>query len=721
MTQAVLQTNPRPDVGGDPVKVPLPECLTSLVKEPRWVAWKWEKRNGRWTKPPYEVIQGRVGRYAKSSEAKTWCRFEEALAADKKDGLGFQLLNFPEFGAIDLDDVRDPKTGALLPWAADIVARSGSYYEVTPSKTGVHILGRVDLFFPGTGAKANHPEGGSFEVYTNLTGGKGRYVTVSGHRAPDAPDALAQIDHVARELLEVAGAWPEAVPKNTSNDDRAPPVGVDWQSVFDGFPDWLQRQIKFSAEGDRSDDFQGVVNAMHARCEKAEAYAILEIHSEGPAGKYIDGGRLEKEFDRSWDKAERTNPKDKQRAEAVKMAANIAPTPFRLRSPAAIPPRQWLYGRHLISGFVSLTVSPGGLGKSSLSLVEALAMSTGQDLLGEAVARPLTVWAWNGEDPGDELERRVTAACMHYGIDAPSIGGRLYLDSGRDTPIKLATQDRNGAVIARPVADKLIETIRDRKIDVLIVDPFVTTHSVSENDNGAVNTAVDVWREIADKTGCAIELIHHAKKGSRAAGAEFGIDQARGASALVDAVRSARFLIGMTEDEAARAGLETHLGYFRVADGKANLAPRVDKAVWRCMESVALGNGTFDYPDGDFVGVAVPWKMPDAFDGLTPEDLEAVKLAVAGGQWKESEQAAEWVGYAIADALVLGDIGPRLKAERTLEQNRVRTRIRSLLTGWKKSGDLQMVEMKDEKRRCIAPFIVTREQAEGTDGMEDAA
>jgi RecA-family ATPase len=59
----------------------------------------------------------------------------------------------------------------------------------------------------------------------------------------------------------------------------------------------------------------------------------------------------------------------------------IQATPFIFRPPETLPRRQWLYGRHYIRRFVSGTVATGGMGKSALALVEALAMATGRDLL----------------------------------------------------------------------------------------------------------------------------------------------------------------------------------------------------------------------------------------------------------------------------------------------------------------------------------------------------
>ncbi|MEY4377886.1 MAG: hypothetical protein RJB26_2436, partial [Pseudomonadota bacterium] len=50
--------------------------------------------------------------------------------------------------------------------------------------------------------------------------------------------------------------------------------------------------------------------------------------------------------------------------------------------PARFPRRRFLYGNSYIRKFLSVDVAPGGVGKSSLALVELLAIATGRDLLG---------------------------------------------------------------------------------------------------------------------------------------------------------------------------------------------------------------------------------------------------------------------------------------------------------------------------------------------------
>jgi hypothetical protein len=190
----------------------------------------------------------------------------------------------------------------------------------------------------------------------------------------------------------------------------------------------------------------------------------------------------------------------------------IAATPFSWIIPSMIPPRQFLYGKHLIRQFMSTTVAPGGIGKSSLGIVEGLAMASGKPLLGIQPEHRLRVWLWNGEDPLEELQRRVMAAAQHYGLTPADLEGYLFLDSGRRMPIIIAEQMRDGAKIAVTVVEAVTQTIQKNGIDVVTIDPFVSSHRVSENDNNAVERVAKTWAAIADRTGAAIDLVHHTRK-----------------------------------------------------------------------------------------------------------------------------------------------------------------------------------------------------------------
>lgn len=374
----------------------------------------------------------------------------------------------------------------------------------------------------------------------------------------------------------------------------------------------------------------------------------------------------------------------------VHPTTSIKPTAFNLRSTAEIPPRQWLFGKHLIRGFLSLTVAPGGLGKSSMVLVEALAIATGKPLLGDAPPKPLRVWVWNGEDPRDEIERRLAAACLHYAIKPDDIANRLMVDSGRDVPITVAKFNGGGVHIAKPVSESLIAAIKEWAIDVLIIDPFVTTHEVPENDTTAMNAVVAQWRKIADATGCAIELVHHTSKAGAMNADDFGVYASRGAGALIDGVRSARVLSRMRDDEAEKFGIDDPTAsYFRVTMGKANLAP-AEKATWRRMIGINLGNGCDWWQDGDTVGVCLPWTPPDTFAGVSVKELKCVQDAIAACDEapKANERSPDWAGHIIARVMGLDAGAGRKKSEQTTAQRMARAKVRSLLSAWLRANAL---------------------------------
>ena len=371
------------------------------------------------------------------------------------------------------------------------------------------------------------------------------------------------------------------------------------------------------------------------------------------------------------------------------VAPKIKASPFVWTDPARFPRREWLFGTHLIRKFVSATMAPGGLGKTSLLLIEAVAMATGRNLTGSAPRKgPLRVWVVNLEDPREEIERRVLAILLHYQIDPEDLGDRLFLDSGREVSIVLATANRNGVEVATPTVEALKAEIKAREIDVLIVDPFVKSHGVQENDNSAIDKVVTAFAGIADATACAIELVHHVRKtGSN----EITVEDGRGAVAMLAGVRSARVLNPMTKEEAQEIGGDiVPREHFRVTNGKANLAPPPEASQWFRLHSVDLGNGDpRDLADtGDRVAVVAPWEYPGAFSDVTTADLKAVQTTIAAKRWRANPQSPEWAGHAIADVLRLD-----------VSDIQAQTKVKKLLGVWTKNGMFREVEGLDENRK----------------------
>lgn len=144
-----------------------------LQELPQWVGWRREHRDGEPTKVPQRPDgKGK----ASTTDRTTWGTIDQALAAARRHnfaGVGFVFTPDDPYIGIDLDKCRDPETGELAEWAAEIVGTfPGAYVEASPSGTGVHIITRGRV--PGTDHKAAY-QGGAVEMYD-----RARYFTVSG-------------------------------------------------------------------------------------------------------------------------------------------------------------------------------------------------------------------------------------------------------------------------------------------------------------------------------------------------------------------------------------------------------------------------------------------------------------------------------------------------------------------------------------------------------------
>jgi len=354
-------------------------------------------------------------------------------------------------------------------------------------------------------------------------------------------------------------------------------------------------------------------------------------------------------------------------------------TPFIPKDPSQIPARNWLHGNHLIRKNVSVTVAPGGVGKSSLTIVQALELATGRQVLGHSNAGPMNVWIFNLEDERLELERRIAAAQKHHQISDQEIGDRLFLDTGREQELILANQLRDEVRLETRVIEELKSQLLERSIDVLIIDPFVSSHRVNEMDNGKIDIVAKQWIRIAEECNCAIELVHHTRKLN---GIEASTDASRGASSLINAARSARVLQRLSDQELEEAGVAADgCTYFSVKRDKSNLAKSGGRETYRTV-SVDLGQG-------DQVGVVEAWRKPRLMEGFGWRDLQMVQEAIDGRDLRYSEQAGEaWAGHKIAEVLCLD---PRSD----------KRRLKKFIEAWLESGALKKVTKKHANGKTV--------------------
>jgi hypothetical protein len=320
-------------------------------------------------------------------------------------------------------------------------------------------------------------------------------------------------------------------------------------------------------------------------------------------------------------------------------------------------------------------------------------MASGRQLAGVKPPGRMRVWLFNAEDPRDEMERRIQAACIHYKLKPEDIDGHLFLDTGREQELIIMQEDKKtGTKINEPVVESVVAQIEANHVDVMIVDPFVSTHRVNENDNGAIDRVAKLWAQIADYTNCAVDVVHHLRK---LADREATVEDARGAVSLIGAARSVRVLNRMSEEQATKAGIgkDDRFSYFWIHHGKANLTRMDNTQHWRKLESVGLGNGIGLQKPQDHAGVVTEWHWPskDEIAEAVPDDVKAeVLIKLANRTCRESDQSSDWAGYVLAEAM-----GMQVEASRAMTAEK--RKVKSVLDAWIENGILAIVREPDPK------------------------
>jgi putative DNA primase/helicase len=143
----------------------------------RAVVWRFEERDGRRTKVPYQARY--PWRRASVTAPATWGSFAEALAvvrAGRADGLGHVLGD--GLAGVDLDHCL--LASALTDEALAIVRALDSYTEVSPSGHGVKVFVRGTL-------PSGRRRTGTIEMYAEK-----RFFTVTGRHVAGTPRTLEE-------------------------------------------------------------------------------------------------------------------------------------------------------------------------------------------------------------------------------------------------------------------------------------------------------------------------------------------------------------------------------------------------------------------------------------------------------------------------------------------------------------------------------------------------
>lgn len=180
----------------DPLGCKIPAELTEL---PQWCVW----RSDQGRKIPHQAD----GTAAKTNDPGTWTTFAQAMkAAPRFSGPGFVFCESDGLVGIDLDGCRNPETGEISGWAAEIIRKIDSYSEVSPSGTGIKVFVRADWCGKGRKTQVDAEKTGEkapgIEIYATR-----RYFCVTGERLEGVSANVEERTPEVAQLL--AEFWPE--------------------------------------------------------------------------------------------------------------------------------------------------------------------------------------------------------------------------------------------------------------------------------------------------------------------------------------------------------------------------------------------------------------------------------------------------------------------------------------------------------------------------------
>jgi hypothetical protein len=653
-------------VGGSSLQA-IPHLLRSLR---RWITWKVGKnRLGKLTKLPVDPGWASPAR---------WLTFEEAIteADGNGGGLAFVMSGGVQIGektlyAMDLDACRDPLTGLVEPWAADVVRLcGGGYTEITPSGSGLRPFVLVakppavwarQRFKPLDGDKA--PNSGEKQIDCQVFGvSRGAcFVTVTGDQWDGTGGAVGQIEDLSW--------WPSLFGRSPEDGNRPGeplkelPVGLGEPPTKDELLVAMLREPRGRAyidadvdgclgEGveDRSPSrayFEVVRAGLKAANEHGRelhhflmtetVWGVGGVKGSAQPGKYADSDWVANEIKRIAGKVGSVRDVFSPIAaggsmfEPLPVMSTAGPAPGEgakglpwVRQTLAdllsekSPP--WVVQHYMRLQQVGVLGSAPGVGKSTLVAAWMMSVLHGEPWCGKKV-RGGSVLALVGENRRG-FANSLDAFARHHGFKAPEADRYLEIV---DFKLPLSSADGQAAV------KKLVEVVatdRGHAPTMVVIDTLSSHWAESEDSSEFMAPAMRALLDLAQRWNCVVIVVHHITK-ARDKKEMPTLNDLRGSGAVGG---NTDFAFGMCAPEEGVA----HVGELKV---KNDVGPAVLK-----LHRVSVGCGVDAEGEPVSAGVfentaGVVTKAEELATRALENDIEAVVAALAGLGHSTSKEA----------------------------------------------------------------------------------
>ncbi len=254
-------------------------------------------------------------------------------------------------------------------------------------------------------------------------------------------------------------------------------------------------------------------------------------------------------------------------------------------TPEPIAPDEWKNARStptcIVQDYlfadVAVFIAPGGMGKTTLKLFEAIHIVLGLLLYGLTVLKRGAVLILTAEDSREMLIARlrsISQAMQLSDEDIAAVMRDIRISDVSGSGFRL-TEIRGDTVKPSDGIDQVVEACKKFNPVLIVVDPAVSFGVGESRVNDAEQGLVEAARRLKRALNCCVQYIHHSGKQNAR---EKAVDQyaGRGGSAFADGARMVHVLQSLTPDEwSNETGTELRAGEtgLRLARPKMSYCP----------------------------------------------------------------------------------------------------------------------------------------------------
>jgi len=465
--------------------------------EKRWVNWRFETRDGKMTKVPYQIS----GEHAKADDPETWATYTEVKQHSDKIGIQFGLDG--TLLGIDLDHWlnKESKKQTLQL----LFEKANSYTERSPSGEGLHIILALSAPCPLIAHKKESEDGTAVECYTER-----RYFTVTEQSFGDPKPVRTIEPKEAIDILTILGyPWGkdktdpfQDAKEETGNNEYTP---SDFEVLEKMFTSKNGAEIKTLYHGDitkynNDDSAADMAFVSHCVFWSGGNHTTVErlwVHS--PLGRREKTHKRKDYRDRTiaaafkgakefytWRKPqEQQKQQDKTVPEPFIHLADFVRKEF--------PPVRFALQPFFETNAINMISAPPNNWKTFFTLDVALSIADGKEWLGMFKTDKQKVLLVNEEDTESEIQ------------------SRLFLLGAKQNVSDVYFYIMKGYKLNEKSVQEILTECQKQGISLVIFDSLRSIHNARENDSTEMQEVMDHLK-IFVRAGVTVVFTHHHKK-----------------------------------------------------------------------------------------------------------------------------------------------------------------------------------------------------------------